>query len=110
MLHGFRTGLTRYGAEELSSPVRRFWCRPGHASRRFEIGKRSADPWSLIGTVPSTEAHLPEDACFDQLMGKNLATALVERLLHHAHVVLTDGEPVRLADATAGKGVVPLAR
>ena len=46
---------------------------------------------------------------FDQLMDKNLATALVDRLLHHAHVVLTDGESVRLADATSGKGVMPLA-
>ncbi len=47
-------------------------------------------------------------SAFDQLMDKNLATALVDRLLHHAHVVLTDGESVRLADATSGKGVVPL--
>jgi len=47
-------------------------------------------------------------SAFDQLMEKNLATALVDRLLHHAHVVLTDGESVRLGDATAGRGVVPL--
>jgi DNA replication protein DnaC len=47
-------------------------------------------------------------SAFDQLMDKNLATALVDRLLHHAHVVFTDGESVRLADATSGKGVVPL--
>ncbi|HEX3981749.1 MAG TPA: IS21-like element helper ATPase IstB [Acidimicrobiales bacterium] len=46
---------------------------------------------------------------FDQLMDKTIASALVDRLLHHAHVVLTDGESVRLADATSGKGVVPLA-
>jgi len=36
-------------------------------------------------------------------------SALVDRLLHHAHVVLTEGQSVRLADAMAGKGVVPLA-
>jgi hypothetical protein len=29
--------------------------------------------------------------------------------MHHAHVVVTEGESVRLADALAGKGVVPLA-
>jgi DNA replication protein DnaC len=46
---------------------------------------------------------------FDQLMDKTIASALVDRLMHHAHVVLTDGESVRLADALAGKGVVPLA-
>jgi DNA replication protein DnaC len=46
---------------------------------------------------------------FDQLMDKTIASALVDRLLHHAHVVITDGESIRLADAMAGKGVVPLA-
>jgi DNA replication protein DnaC len=46
---------------------------------------------------------------FDQLMDKTIASALVDRLMHHAHVVVTEGESVRLADALAGKGVVPLA-
>ena len=46
---------------------------------------------------------------FDELMPKTLATATVERLLHHAHVVITDGQDsYRLAQATAGKGVTPL--
>lgn len=46
---------------------------------------------------------------FDTIMPKSLATATVDRLLHHAHVVLTDGNSVRLAEAMAGKGVMPLA-
>jgi DNA replication protein DnaC len=41
-------------------------------------------------------------------MDKTIASALVDRLMHHAHVVVPDGESVRLADAFAGKGV-PLA-
>lgn len=45
---------------------------------------------------------------FDQLMDPTIATALVDRLMHHAHLVLTEGESVRLADATSGKGVMPL--
>jgi DNA replication protein DnaC len=45
---------------------------------------------------------------FDQLMDQTIATALVDRLMHHAHIVLTEGESVRLADATSGKGVTPL--
>jgi DNA replication protein DnaC len=49
-------------------------------------------------------------AAFDELMPKTLATATVDRLLHHAHVCLTSGESVRLAQATAGKGVRPLGR
>ena len=35
-------------------------------------------------------------------------TATVDRLLHHAHVVLTQDASYRLAEATSGKGVVPL--
>ncbi len=45
---------------------------------------------------------------FDQLMDKTIASALVDRLLHHAHVIVTEGESVRLIDATSGKGVIPL--
>lgn len=45
---------------------------------------------------------------FDQLMDKTIASALVDRLMHHAHLIVTDGESIRLADALAGKGVVPL--
>jgi DNA replication protein DnaC len=45
---------------------------------------------------------------FDSIMPKTLATATVDRLLHHAHLVLTKGDSHRLAQALAGKGVVPL--
>jgi DNA replication protein DnaC len=46
---------------------------------------------------------------FDELMPKTLATATVDRLLHHAHVIITEGQDsYRLAQATAGKGVKPL--
>jgi DNA replication protein DnaC len=49
-------------------------------------------------------------AGFDELMPKTLAAATVDRLLHHAHILLTDGtDSYRLAQATAGKGVRPLA-
>lgn len=49
-------------------------------------------------------------AGFDELMPKTLATATVDRLLHHAHVCQTGGESVRLAQALAGQGVAPLGR
>ncbi len=46
---------------------------------------------------------------FDELMPKTLATATVDRLMHHAHIIITDGQDsYRLAQATAGKGVRPL--
>jgi DNA replication protein DnaC len=47
-------------------------------------------------------------AGFDELMPKTLATATVDRLLHHAHLCTTQGDSVRLSQATTGKGVVPL--
>jgi hypothetical protein len=47
---------------------------------------------------------------FDELMPKSIATATVDRLLHHAHVLITEGQDsYRLAQATAGKGVSPSA-
>jgi DNA replication protein DnaC len=45
---------------------------------------------------------------FDSIMPKTLATATVDRLLHHAHLVTTTGDSHRLAEALAGKGVIPL--
>jgi DNA replication protein DnaC len=39
-------------------------------------------------------------------MPKTLATATMDRLLHHAHLVVTKGDSHRLAAALAGK--VPL--
>jgi DNA replication protein DnaC len=47
-------------------------------------------------------------ADFDTIMPRSLATATVDRLLHNAHIVLTEGTSLRLAEATAGKGVIPL--
>ena len=47
-------------------------------------------------------------AAFDELMPKTLATATVDRLLHHAHVCQTTGDSVRLSQALAGQGVSPM--
>lgn len=45
---------------------------------------------------------------FDELFPTTLATAAVDRLLHHAHVVVTEGDSYRFAQARDGKGVNPL--
>ena len=45
---------------------------------------------------------------FDQLMPKTIATATVDRLLHHAHLVQTSGNSIRLTQALNGTGVVAL--
>ncbi|MGW2545295.1 IS21-like element helper ATPase IstB [Kitasatospora sp. NPDC001574] len=44
---------------------------------------------------------------FDEIMPKTLATATVDRLMHHAHIVVTQGDSYRLTQATTGKGVKP---
>ena len=44
-------------------------------------------------------------AGFAELMPKTLATATVDRLLHHAHVCQTSGDSIRLTQALTGKGV-----
>lgn len=49
-------------------------------------------------------------AGFDELMPKTIANATVDRLLHHAHIVMTTGDSIRLTQATTGQGVKPLAQ
>ena len=45
---------------------------------------------------------------FDEIMPASLANAAVDRLLHHAHPVDTQGDSIRVSQALAGKGVAPL--
>jgi len=45
---------------------------------------------------------------FDTIMPKTLATATVDRLLHQAHLIVTQGDSHRLQQAPAGKGVKAL--
>jgi len=47
-------------------------------------------------------------AGFDELMPKTIANATIDRLLHHAHIMVTTGDSIRLTQATTGKGVTPL--
>jgi DNA replication protein DnaC len=44
---------------------------------------------------------------FDKIMPKTLATATVDRLMHHAHIVVTQGDSYRLAQATNDQGIKP---
>ena len=53
----------------------------------------------------SSNLHPPG---FDELTPKTLATATVDRLLHHAHVCQTSGHSIRLTQALAEPGVSPL--
>ena len=71
---------------------------------------RASTAWSTPPTrnAPSRSRPTCTPPAFDELMPKTLATATVDRLLHHAHVCQTSGDSVRLTQALAGKGVTPL--
>lgn len=77
------------------------------------VGTDAADgPYRLVDAAyekrsiaVSSNLH---PAGFDELMPKTLATATVDRLLHHAHVCQTSGESIRLTDAFGGKGVTAM--
>lgn len=45
---------------------------------------------------------------FDQILPPTIATAAVDRFMHHAHLVVTEGDSYRFAQARDGKGVQPL--
>ncbi|NDL57041.1 ATP-binding protein [Phytoactinopolyspora mesophila] len=51
--------------------------------------------------LASRQQHPPG---FDEIMPKTLATATVDRLMHHARIVATQGDSYRLTQATTGKG------
>ena len=76
------------------------------ASAMSRLESALVSPRRKRGSVAVTSNLHPSG--FDTIMPKTLATATVDRLLHHAHVVLTEGTSLRLSEATAGRGVVPL--
>jgi len=45
---------------------------------------------------------------FDEILPATIATAAVDRFTHHAHIVVTEGDSYRFAQARDGKGVTPL--
>lgn len=57
--------------------------------------------------VQAVSSNLPPSG-FDEIMPKTVATATVDRLLHHAHVAVTQGDSFRLTQAISGQGVMPL--
>jgi hypothetical protein len=78
---------------------------------------RSRPPNRSVGSstpptrnAPSRSPATLHPAGFDELMPKTIANATVDRLLHHAHAMLTAGDSIWLTQATAGKGVTPLER
>jgi DNA replication protein DnaC len=49
-----------------------------------------------------------DPARFDTIFPNGLATAAVDRLLQHAHVIVTEGQSHRLTEAVEGRGVSAL--
>jgi hypothetical protein len=67
------------------------WKPPPGACQRTTSGKSNIHP-----------------SGFDTITPKTLAGASADGLIHRAHLVTTTGDSHRLAEALAGKGVVPL--
>jgi hypothetical protein len=88
--------------------------RAAEVSRMLPSGQDAAEAFYRVVDAACEKRSLAvtsniHPAGFDTIMPKTLATGSVDRLLHHAHLVVTEGPSLRLAEATAGKGVVPLA-
>jgi hypothetical protein len=62
--------------------------------------------YQLAGARYGRQSRYIQLSGFDRLMDKAIASALVDRLVHSAHVVIAEGESVRLAAArfTCGRG------
>ena len=75
---------------------------PEEAEALYRLVDAAYEKRSLIVT---SNLH---PARFDTIFPKGLATAAVDRLLHHAHVIVTEGQSHRLTEAIAGHGVRPL--
>ena len=69
-------------------------------------GRRAVDAaYEKRSLILTSNLH---PARFDTIFPKGLATAAVDRLLHHAHVIVTEGTSHRLTEAIEGRGVRPL--
>jgi hypothetical protein len=79
-------------------------CRSGVSSPRRRCPDRCR--YERRSVIVTSNIH---PSGFDSITPKTLATAGVDRLLHHPRIVLTEGASLRLAQATNGPGVVPLA-
>lgn len=82
--------------------------------RLLPLGTDAAETFYDSSTPPTNDARSRSPATcipagFDELMLTTLATAGVDRLLYHTHVVLIHGDSYRLKEATTGKGMTPLA-
>jgi DNA replication protein DnaC len=78
------------------------WIGADEAEALYRLIDAAYEKRSLIVT---SNLH---PARFDTIFPRGLATAAVDRLLHHAHVIVTEGQSHRLTEAIAGNGVRPL--
>ena len=73
-------------------------------ARLLALGDAGSERTTRRAVAQTRQAFNLHPAAFDEPMPKTLATATVDRLLHHAHVCQTTGDSVRLRQALAGQG------
>lgn len=84
--------------------------RPGTCSqtlRQAERGRTVGSPLS-IGSAKWSPVEWCNERTEVGPIVPDVDTATVDRLLHHAHLVQTSGESIRLSQAVSGAGVVAL--
>src|SRR5207253_11281645 len=96
--HSRTTGFCRRTAHSRSWPP---YLSESGAEALYRLIDAAYDRRSLILT---SNLH---PARFDTIFPNGLATAAVDRLLHHAHVIVTEGQSHRLTEALDGRGVAP---
>lgn len=67
-----------------------------HLRQSEQLGVRRLDSWR------------PADAGHGGILLHHGESVAVDRLLHHAHVIITEGQSNRLTEALDGRGVAPL--
>ncbi len=76
---------------------------PNDSEALYRVVEACYETTSLIVTSNFTIAS------FDEILAPaSIAASLVDRLSHHAHLIETTGESIRLSEALSGKGVIPL--
>jgi hypothetical protein len=65
---------------------------------------KTFDSWrEADSSIPAPTQQALHPSGFDSIMPRTLATAAVDRLLHHAHIVPTEGSSLRLTQAPTAR-------
>lgn len=112
--------VRRHSSDDTASRAIRRSCAPTSSSSTHadDIGLFPVTTETAEGPLPSRRRRLRETqhcpftnlhpAGFDELMSKTIANATVDRLMHHAHLVLNAGDSIQFCCPPAFRPNWPL--